>query len=488
MVLLIKMHKRAIELAEQCDINTDITPVFITNCEKKFKSDPANIIARNTITEVGSFFSTINSNRRNEISHIFLNSIKKSRVRATDQQLSGRCWLFAGLNIFRHILIHALDLENFEFSEVYLFFWDKLERSNSYIRWFIDHPEFNPEDRAHQYMVCEYMNDGGFWNMFSSLVSKYGLVPASAMKETRQSGDSEDMNDIIKERLDGCVNHITNYRNRLTIEEQHQIREKTMEQIYDTLVKFLGEPPKTFSWAFTNSEMESGILTKLTPKKFLNTILPDVNMKQDFVILAHLPSQGMKYYTKYRIKYTNNIAEDEPCVLFNIPIEEMKHYVVKSVSRGFGVWLVGDVKKSFNWIYSALDDQLDDSKTVFGDTYKFDKGERITMRDTQGRHAMLFTGFNLDERGRPICFQVENSWSYFDYEQPGLDGFLNMSVSWFDKYVTQIVVHKQFLSRTMLSKLNSAETIEIDPWNSLAPAAIGFKPPQNYFKTHPKVN
>lgn len=468
------------------NISVSISEDFLIQCEKKFKADPVNIIARNAVNSVGSMFSTINSTRVNQISHVFLNTLKRRNLRATNQGASGRCWMFAALNIFRHVMINALDLEQFEFSEVYLFFWDKLERSNSYLKWFIDHPEEKPGDRAYEYMLTDYMCDGGWWNTFANLINKYGIVPASAMKETYQSDDSDAMNKIIGDRLDWGVNYIRTNRHKMSAQDLDNFRQGVVSQIYDTLVKFLGEPPKTFNWYFNRHDEDegSGIVCKLTPKKFLTMVAPDVNMNDDFVTLAHIPTKGLKYYTKYRIKYTNNVVEGQNCMLFNVPIGELVRYALKSISSGFAVWFAGDVHQSFNWFHSCLDDKLDDHKTIFGDIEKFDKGDRIMLRNVQANHAMLLTGFNLDEKGHPINWQVENSWGYYDSETPGLDGFLNMSHSWFEKYVIEIVVHKRFFSRTMRNKFNKAEVVEMEPWDGMAPAlkVSGVGQPKNYLK------
>jgi bleomycin hydrolase len=463
-------------------LQPNISEEFLSQCEKRFKSNPVNIIGRNAVNAVGSMFCTVNSNRVNEISHIFLNSVKKRNLRATNQGASGRCWMFAALNTFRHILIHALGLENFEFSEVYLFFWDKLERSNSYLKWFIDHPDQHPGDRAHEYMLMDYMCDGGWWNTFANLVDKYGVVPAGAMKETYQSDDSDAMNKIIKERLDSAVNHIRLNRHKIDVEK---FRQETVQDIYDILVKFLGEPPKNFDWSFCREEDDesngTGIVTKLTPQKFLSMVAPNINMNKDFVVLTHLPTKGLKYNTKYRIRNTNNVIEGENCTVFNLPIEDLAKYAMKSIGKGFAVWFVGDVHQCFNWFHSCLDDKLDDHKTIFGETKNFNKGDRILLRNVQGNHAMALTGFNLDEKGRPTNWQVENSWGYYDNETPGLDGFLNMSHSWFEKYVIQIVIHKDFLSRSLKKKIN-IEPIDLNPWDCLAPALrVGVNnPPANY--------
>jgi bleomycin hydrolase len=463
-----------------------IDDTFISDCEKKFDSDPLNKIAKNAINSMGSMFSTMNSERVNEISHLFLNSVKKKHVRATNQGASGRCWMFAGLNIFRHLMINCLDLEQFEFSEVYLFFWDKFERANSYIKWFIENPQQKPGDKPYEYMLTNYMSDGGWWNTFSNLVEKYGLIPQSAMKETYQSDDSEEMNKIIKERLDYCINIMRTRRDKMSADDLENLRKETLNYIYDILVKFLGKPPKSFSWHLAQECDDGGnsIITKLTPQKFYNLINEEIDINSDFVVLSNIPMKEFKYYTNYRILNTNNVCEGKLCNIFNVPINEMVRYAIKSLSSGVAVWFAADVNKCFNWYHSCLDDKLFDNKDIFGNIEKFDKGDRLLMHDIESNHAMALTGFNLDDRGRPTNWQVENSWGYCDRDTPGLDGYLNMSHSWFEKYVIQIVVYKKFLSRTLQTKLNS-EPIEINPWDSVAPAlqVRGVKIPEKYLST-----
>lgn len=457
----------------------NITPEFLNECQEEFNRDPANIIARNAVVTVGCQFSTTNSNRLNEISHVFLNTVKKRNLKATNQGQSGRCWMFAALNTFRHILIKLLDLENFEFSETYLFFWDKFERCNSYMQWFIDHPEFESDSRETEYMLMYYMTDGGWWNTFANLINKYGLVPKGTMNETATSGDSEELNQVLKNLIDNCVN--TLYKRNWTRERKITYKTQTLQQIYNTLVKFLGEPPKKFSWTFTSGE-EPNIIMDLTPQKFSSMVMPNLDFNDDFIVLTNCPTKDMALNQAYTIKYTNNVYDGKPCTLFNTHIEELEKYAMSSIASGIAVWFVADVSQSFNWYHSALDDQLDDKERVFGSISKFSKGERITLRNVQGNHAMALTGFNLDERGRVVSWQVENSWGYWDNETPGLDGFLMMSSTWFRKYVIEIVVMKQFLTRAMTQTVNKHEPIEIEPWDSMAPATrVGVcNPPTNY--------
>lgn len=458
----------------------NITPEFMLECETNFKGNKANILARNAITSVGSLFATINSNRVNEISYVFLNTIKKKNLKATNQGSSGRCWMFAALNTFRHVLIRSMNLDNFEFSEVYLFFYDKLERCNSFIQWFIENRDASPNDRGFEYMVTDYMGDGGWWNTFANLVNKYGLLPKSAMQETAASGNSEEMNHILQERLTSCVNTICNKNGSL--ESLYKLKDETMKEIYNTLVKFLGEPPKKFDWPFSlDEENGANIIGDLTPKKFAELVIPNIDMNRDFVTLVNMPTYS--YNTTYRVLNTKNVQEGEPCTLFNLQINELAKYAMKSISSGIAVWFGGDVTQSFNWYHSALDDKLDDHETVFGKIENFSKGDRIKMRNVQGNHAMALTGFNIDSNGKVVDWQVENSWGYFDNETAGLDGFLTMSQSWFEKYVTHIVVPRRMLSRTLQRDLGKAP-VEMNAWESISPATRTgvFNPPKNYLE------
>jgi bleomycin hydrolase len=189
---------------------------IIDKYKENFDSNNENIIGRNAVVSVGSTLAATDSEEVKKINHIFLNTVKEKGVKATNQGYSGRCWIFAGLNMFRHLVIKALKLDNYEFSQTYLFFWDKLERANRYIHLFIDgvngdgdsDGDSNSNDNGlkeiepgigdinFDYYAETFLSDGGYWSMFANLVDKYGLVPSGAMPETWQSCDSEDMNNI----------------------------------------------------------------------------------------------------------------------------------------------------------------------------------------------------------------------------------------------------------------------------------------------------
>lgn len=448
---------------------------FIDSCNNNFYSNNLNLIVKNVITNVGSFHASINHEESTKISHVFLNSIKKKNLKATNQGASGRCWIFSGLNMFRHNVINGLNLENFEFSETYLFFWDKFERSNSYLEWideivYKDSLHINNNDNLFKYLIDKdkWMGDGGFWSYFANLVEKYGLIPKSAMPETYQSEYSEDMNDVLLDILHSATAQLSKIKKN-KINQRNNIKNDTLKSIYNTLIKFLGEPPKTFRWDFTTDEGVSESIDNLTPFSFKTLVLSDISLK-DFVVLSNIPEKKNTYYKKYCINKSTNVLEGQECEIINLPINELKKFTKKSLLSGLPVWFAGDIRKDFNPILSSLDDKLNDSKILFEKTYNMTKEERIFFLNQQTCHAMTFTGVNLDKKNNTVSWQVENSWGFYDNEIPGMDGFLYMSDKWFDEYVGQVVIHKKMLSRKILNILNSNNVIRIEPWESFAPA------------------
>jgi len=322
------------------------------------------------------------------------------------------------------------------------------------------------------------MSDGGYFSMFSNLVEKYGLVPKSSMNETFQSEYSQDMNDVINEHLHACASFIFNHR-KTTKKHLLQIKEKTMCQIYNILVKFLGTPPKTFSWAYINEEGESNVIANLTPQLFKNLVIPSVDVT-DYVILSN--SETIPYKQLYEIKFTNNVYEGKNEIFVNLPMNELVKYSMKSVLSRMPVWFASDVGKNFDPIHSVLDNKLFNENLVFGETLPFSREDRIKFKNLQGSHAMTLIGVNVNESGNVDSWQVENSWGYYDNETPGEDGFLYMSQSWFENNVVQVCIHKSFLSRSIQNILKQTPKV-INPWDSMAPAKIVNRHPHRLWKS-----
>lgn len=463
----------------QINEQSNITSDFIEKCQRDFNSNPENIFKRNAIVSTGSLMPATDSNEARKVTHIFLNSIKKKYLKATNQGMSGRCWMFAGLNIFRHGLINALDLDTFEFSETYLFFWDKLERSNCFLEYFIENfPKTDSKEFDWRMEHC--LTDGGFWMDFAQLVDKYGVVPISAMPETYQSDWSEDMNVAIQNRLKAKVSEFYALKDR-DARKLREMKEETLQQVYNILVKYLGEPPKKFSWFFKREDLESpaNAIADMTPDKFREMVIQESSLTEDFVVLCNIPNK--KYYKMYEISDTCQIQGGKNTIVLNVPSHELRKYTKKSVLSNIPVWFACDVYKGFHPLYSALNDKLTDDSLLFGEYGKgFTKKRKIEFRVLEGTHAMCFVGVNIDKSGNPEEWQVENSWGYYDNETPGLDGFLSMSDQWFEDNVTQVVIHKKLLTRS-LGKMITQTPISVKPWHFFSSVlrVSNVKPPAN---------
>lgn len=443
-----------------------ISPTLTNKWAKDFKKNPINLIARNAVVSVGSEFATIDEEEVKNTSHIFMNTIKSHNLKATDQGQSGRCWIFAGLNMFRHLFIKTLGLNQFEFSVPYLFFWDKLERSNYYLEWFMNN-KADINSRDYEYMLDSYYSsDGGYWNQFVSLVKKYGVIPLSAMPETFQSENSADMNELMNEHLVGAACWFHNNSEK-SLKEKNKVKFQVLKNIYNLLVKYLGQPPQSFTWYFNHydhdTETDVGDATKSSPKEFTDMIFPKKLLQiDDFVLLGNMPS--LPYGQMYEGRLTANLVGGQNNHYLNLPITELKKYALKSILAGLPVWFAGDVRKGFNYFHSVLNPKLYNNSLLFGKTLPMNKAERLNFRATAACHAMVLVGVNLDGK-QTTEWQVENSWGFRDNSEPGKDGFLSMKDEWFDEYLYEVVINKKFLTKAH-QKMLTQERHQLEPWDT----------------------
>lgn len=441
---------------------------FIKRCRREFNQKPENHIARNSLVLVGFLGSCTNSEEAGKVDHLFANTIKEEHTRATDQEASGRCWLFAGLNMYRHFLIRGMHIKNFEFSANYLFFYDKLERANYFLQEILQTLDLPSDDRYLRIRLKRPIIDGGHFSTFRDLVNKYGVIPKAAMSETYHSGYSEDMNIVLNKILRGYAWKIRREHKKLSSEEIKTYGQQILQQIYDALVKFLGAPPENFVWSFTNEEGEATKVADMTPEKFTKIGLFGIS-PNEYLVLAHIPSKT--YGKVYEIQDRDcQMARASSNKFLNLPIREIKKVCLESILRKFPVWFSCDVTKGLHYFKFALDDKLFNTDMVFGPTEKMPKEERLKIYDEEGgNHAMVLIGVDIDEHGNPIRWQVENSWGYYDHETPGLDGFYTMSDEWFDEHVYEVVINYRFLDSKIIQKYQQ-EPIKLDYFDELTTA------------------
>ncbi len=379
-----------------------------------------------------------------KIDHSFSNVVS-GEMPATNQKSSGRCWGFAGLNLFRIYLGRKYQLKDFQFSQSYFMFWDKLEKSNFFLESIIKTTEEPWNSRLMMHLLKNPIQDGGQWDMWVNLVNKYGVVPQSEMPETFSSSKSMRMNRMITRKLreyariirlsklDGASN------NDLKLLKNSQLKE-----IFKMLTIHLGTPPNSFNWQTRNRKKEFIRFTDLTPNSFYQE---HINLKlDDYICLIHCPMYDKKFETVYTVKFLGNVIEGKPIRYLNVEIDVIKNATINSIKNDDPVWFGCDVGKYFHRDIGIMDMDLFDFDSFYGTKFSLDKAMRLEYGDSQMTHAMLFTGVDLDSQGSVKKWRVENSWG----NKGGDKGYHIMSNKWFEEYNYEVVVHKSYLSRKIV--------------------------------------
>ena len=280
-----------------------ITKKQVSVLRKDFAANPANKVAQNAVTNVQLPDLTLNRDLVQNIDTSF--SIKLDDWKVTSQKRSGRCWLFAALNLFRVGAMKKMKLKNFEFSQAHLHFWDKFERSNHLLEAIIDTADRPIDDRTIHFLLSDPIGDGGQWNMAMNLIRKYGLVPKSAYPESNTSSATRWMNTELKSILRTSACEIRGILSRGgTIGEAREHKEKRVADIWNMLCIHLGTPPETFDWQWRDKDNKFHRMGKMTPKQFAEEYV-DIDW-ENYVCIVNDPRN--EYYRTYTVDYLQNLS------------------------------------------------------------------------------------------------------------------------------------------------------------------------------------
>ena len=435
---------------------------------KKFKSDfdscghcktSMNALTRSKLEDV-----TMNWENFRLIDHNYSNVIKNEMQKTTNQKASGRCWGFAALNLMRITLAKKYNLQNFEFSQSYFMFYDKLEKSNYFLESIISTTDLKFDDRLIMWILDNPIQDGGQWDMFINLMEKYGIVPQSVMPETIHSSASRSMNQLITRTLRKFASILRyEYENGASLKDLRTIKLDMMNSIYSMLCTFIGRPPEKFNWQIRDKKKKFISLENITPLDFYKKHL---GMKlTDKVCLIHCPMSNKKFDKLYTVKYLGNVVEGQIITYLNVSLDEMKKSAIKSLKNNEAVWFGCDVGKMFHRELGVMDNSLYDYESFFGVDSNMDKATRLEYGDSQMTHAMLFTGVDI-KKNKSVKWRVENSWGV----KGGNKGYYQMSDKWFDEFNYEVVVDKKYLPKRILEIFNG-EPVALEPWDPMGSLA-----------------
>ncbi|MCC8102945.1 MAG: C1 family peptidase [Clostridiales bacterium] len=431
--------------------------------DQNFHASRMNITAMNAVTANGVAAAAKRWQAPTPAVHQY--SVHLDQHGVANQMHSGRCWMFAALNCLRYQVIHRLNLDQFELSQNYTFFYDKLEKANYFYDNILATTEEATGSRILDHLLRPPVQDGGQWDMVSALIQKYGVVPKSAMPESACSSDSKEMDSALtgKLRHDAALLRAAAAEGK-DAKELQAMKEEMLCEVYRMLCICLGTPPETFDFCVRTKDGRYICDSGLTPKCFYEKYV-DVDLSE-YISLIHAPTADKPYLKSYTVKFLGNVVGGDPVRYVNVPIEELKKAAIAQLKDGEPVWFGSDVSKYSDRPNGLMDLNVYDYETLMGTQFHMNKADRLNYGHSAMNHAMVFQGVDLDAAGKPVRWCVENSWG----DEKGEKGMFLMTDAWFDEYMYQVVVNKKYLSADILDAYQ-AEPIVLSPWDPMGALA-----------------
>ena len=433
-----------------------ITPELLQKLQQATPKGPAERALHNSIVQNGMVLA--NAELMTPPDDHFTYRVPTKGI--TDQQRSGRCWLFTGFNVLRAQFIKDNNLGEFYFSHCYSFFWDQLEKANLFLEGILETRTLPITDRKVEWLFQHPINDGGQFTGISDNLLKYGVVPSDVMPETYSSNNTARLSSLIAKLLrQGGMELRSKAQQGATLAELRKDKETTLQAIYRLLCLNLGTPPTTFEYTLRDADGKVLSTKEYTPLSFYQEHV-GVNLKDDYVMIMNDPSQP--YYETYAIEYDRHAWDGKDWTYINLPMEEIKEMAIASLKEGNMMYYSCDVGKELNKESGLLTLGYDDYEAITGVPMTMTKGERIASFDSGSTHAMTLVAVDLDKSGKPTKWMVENSWG----ATSGHQGHLIMTDAWFDAYTFRLVVHKKYLT-PRAKELQGKTPKLLPPWSPM---------------------
>lgn len=440
---------------------TELGGPLLQKLRQSFRVSDKNVLAMNAIGNAEITSVLRNRDLPFDDYHVFSDRLT-TEGKATNQKASGRCWLFAALNVLRLDVMQRYKLEDFEFSQAHLLWVDKLEKSNWFLENIIQTADEDLDSRLVQFLLRDPIQDGGQWDMTVSLIEKYGLMPKGAFPESAHSGSTRDMNWLLTIKLREFASRLRAMRAKGDDNEALQrTKQEMLAEVHRILTISLGEPPVSFDWNFRDKDKKFVTFKGLTPLSFYKDHVQ--HPLGSMISLIHDPRH--EYSKLYTVEYLGNVVGGRPIMYVNLPIEELKSKAIKVIQEGRSVWFGCDVGKFCSRKEGVMDLNMFDYKNAYGVSFGLNKAERLCYGESQMTHAMAITGVHLED-GKPVRWRIENSWG----EENGDKGYFCMSDDWFSEFVYQVVIDKEKLSADQKKILDQTPLV-LPPWDPLGSLA-----------------
>lgn len=437
-----------------------LSPQIISEIQKSQKMCAgsralANAMASNSIDNLA-----LNHANAGDLDTYF--SIETPKQSITDQQSSGRCWMFSGFNVLRSNFAQRTDTLTVDLSHGYLFFWDQLEKANLFLQGVVDTGKKPMDDPRVQFFFKNPISDGGTFCGVADLVDKYGLVPKSVMPETYSSDNTSRMARLISSKLRESGLKLR----KMVADGKKQAdinKEKTamLSTVYRMLSMTIGEPPTEFTYAFKDKNGRAvGEAKKYTPMTFRNEVVGTEPINGTFIMAMNDPRR--EYYKTYEVEYDRHTYDGHNWKYINLPMEDIERMAIASLKDGRKMYSSYDVGKMLDRKRGYADTENYDYGSLFGTTFGMNKAERISTFDSGSTHAMTLTAVDLDAEGKATKWKVENSWG----ASWGQNGCLIMTDRWIREYMFRLVVDKKYVPADIL-KMSEQKPVMVMPEDPL---------------------
>ncbi len=437
----------------------EITNEFLEKVKEEYLGKDIYTVARRALSSCQICHITRVSEQSEFIKNRFSVNIKT--LPATNQKSSGRCWIFAGLNVLREKIAKKYNLTDFELSQNYVAFYDKLEKSNFLLEKIIELRYQDKFDRTIDYLLSNGIEDGGQWDMFVNVVKKYGVVPQDAYPETFQSSNTRQIDTLLNKYIRKFAFNIRGIKD--DIEGINYRKQEMVKNIYKMLCSAFGVPPTKFSFEYEDADGNYNLIKDITPHQFLNDYV-EANL-DDYVSIINAPTRDKPFYTTYTVEYLGNVIEGAEIRYLNEEMGRLKDLIIAQLKDGEPVWFGSDCRKEGDRQEGIWDDDSFDVDRLFQIDSEMSKEAMLDTRESAMNHAMVITGVNLVD-DKPTKWKIENSWG----DKQANKGYYVATDSWFDKYVFQAVINKKYLSDLEKQDLEK-DPIRLNPWDPMGTLA-----------------
>lgn len=429
-----------------------ITQDMLNQIKSSYKHTPADKAIYNAMAETSIAVLAKNHENLANFDTNFTNKVVSHGI--TDQQQSGRCWLFTGLNVLRAQMMAKYGLDEMEFSQNYCFFYDQLEKANLFLQGIIDTREKPMDDKMVEWLFRNPISDGGQFTGISDVIGEYGVVPSSVMPETYSSENTSQIARLVGLKLREFGLQLRDEAAKgVKVSALEAKKTEMLSTVYRMLALAFGEPVERFTWTMNGETKE------YTPQSFYQEYLGN-DLTNNYVMLMNDPSR--EYYKCYEIDFDRHVYDGKNWTYVNLPVEDIKAMAIESIKDSTMMYFSCDVAKFLDSKRGTLDLKNFDYESLMGTTFGMNKKQRVQTFASGSSHAMTLMAVDLDKDGKPKKWMVENSWG----AEAGYKGHLIMTDEWFDEYMFRLVVEKKYVPEKVLNILKQ-KPIRLPAWDPM---------------------